>query len=176
MVVVAASAVCAGFLFSRSGEAPPDASEATVQETVEYLASENFVRMDKGNKEEYLEQINKSNTETPLLTLFLNLNLSEAQRQKLMANILPVISPLINRRVEKFEKMSAQEQRVLLDAIIDRLEHFRQTNPDKVFSPERFNMILQYIDPHTRARIRKHVPAMRKRMAERGIPTGDRPF
>ena len=108
LVLVAASAVCAAFLFSRSGEAPPDAKGATAQETVEYLASENFVKMDKGNKEEYLEQINKSHTETPMLTLFLDSNLSETQRHKLMANILPVISPVINRRVDEFENMSPQ--------------------------------------------------------------------
>ena len=175
-VLVAVSAVCAAFLFSHSGEAPPDVKEATAQETVDYLASEDFVKMDKDNKEEYLEQINKSNTQTPMLTLFLNSNLSEPQRQKLMANILPVISPLINRRIERFEKMPAQEKRILLDAIIDRMELFRQANPDKMFSRERFNLILQYIDPHTRARLRKHIPEMHKRMAERGIPTGDRPF
>jgi len=34
---------------------------------------------------------------------------------------------------------------------------------------DRFNLILQYVDPHTRAKLRKHVPALLIRMKERGI-------
>lgn len=72
--------------------------------------------------------------------------------------------------------MSPEQQQVRLDAIIDRLEEQRRENPQAMFSPERFNLMLQYVDPHTRARLREHMGAMRQRMAERGIPTGDRPF
>jgi hypothetical protein len=31
------------------------------------------------------------------------------------------------------------------------------------------NLILQYVDPQTRARMRKHIPALMTRMKERGI-------
>jgi len=144
-VLAAAGVVCAVLLFNGSGSPPPDPNEATAQETVEYLASEEFVKMDNDNKEEYLKQINQTYTETPVLTLFLNSDLSE-------------------------------QQQVRLDAIIDRLEEQRRENPQAMFSPERFNLMLQYVDPRTRARIRKHIPAIRKRMAECGIPTGDQPF
>jgi len=175
--VGAAAIVCAlFFLFGGSDSPPPDANEATAQETVEYLASQEFVKMARDGKEEYLEQINQTYTETPMLTLLLNSSLSEQQRQQLMANILPIIGPGIGRRIDEFENMSAEEQQSRLDAIIDRLEEQRRANPQAMFSPERFNLMLQYVDPHTRARIRKHIPAMRQRMAERGIPTGDRPF
>ena len=175
--VGAAAVVCAVLLFfGGSDSSPPDANEATAQEAVEYLASEEFVKMDKDSKQEYLEQINQTYTETPMLTLFLNSSLPEEQRRQLMANILPIIGPGIGRRIDEFESMSGEEQRVRLDAIIDRLEEHRRVNPQAMFSPERFNLMLQYVDPHTRARIREHIPAMRHRMAERGIPIGDGPF
>ena len=176
-VVGAAVVVCAVLFFFRGSDSPPpDANGATVQQTVEYLASEEFVKMDKDSKEEYLEQINQTYTETPVLTLLLDSSLSEQQRQQLTANILPIIGPGIGRRIDEFENMSGEEQRVRLDAIIDRLEEYRRENPQTMFSPERFNLMLQYVDPHTRARIREHIPAMRQRMAERGIPIGDGPF
>jgi hypothetical protein len=151
------------------GSAPPDPQAATPDQTAEYLASEQFVKMDRDDKEQYLDKISRSYSETPMLTLFLNSSLSEVQRQKLMENILPVIGPGISQRIDEFESLSPREQTARLDAIIDRMEQYRQSNPGTMFSPERFNLILQYIDPHIRARIRKHIPAMRQRMSERGI-------
>jgi len=76
-VLAAAGVVCAVLLFNGSGSPPPDPNEATAQETVEYLASEEFVKMDNDNKEEYLEQVSQTYTETPMLTLLLNSSLSE---------------------------------------------------------------------------------------------------
>jgi hypothetical protein len=38
-------------------------------------------------------------------------------------------------------------------------------------STERLNLILQYLEPHTRAKIREHLPALRARMKDRGIKT-----
>ncbi len=172
-----AAVVCAAlFFFQVSDPPPPDANEATAQETVEYLASQEFVKMDKDSKEEYLERINGRYTDAPVLTLLADSNLSEQQRQQLVTNILPIIGPGIGQRIDEFENMSADEQRARLDAIIDRLEEYRKVNPQAMFSPERFNLWLQYVDPHTRARLRRHIPAMRQRMAEHGIPVGDGPF
>lgn len=169
--------VCAALLFSGGSDSPPpDANEATAQETAEYLTSQEFVKMDKDGKEEYLEQVNERYADAPVLALLSNSDLSEQQRQQLMANILPIIAPGIDKRIDEFENMPAEQQQARLDAIIDRLEEYRKANPQAVYSPERFNLMLQYIDPHTRARLRKHIPAMRQRMTERGIPTGDRPF
>jgi hypothetical protein len=164
-------------LFFGDSDSPgPDANEATAQETVEYLVSEKFVEMNKDGKQEYLEQINERYADAPVLTLLSNSSLSEQQRQQLMANILPIIGPGIDKRIDEFENMPAEQQQVRLDAIIDRLEEYRKVNPKAMFSPERFNLMLQYVDPHTRARLREHIPAMRRRMAERGIPIGDGPF
>ena len=169
--------VCAAyFLLGGPDSPPPDANEATAQETVDYLASEEFVKMGKGGKEEYLEQISERYSDTPVLALLSNSNLSEQQRQQLVANVLPIIAPGIGQRIDEFENLPAKEQQARLDAIIDRLVEYRKVNPQAMFSPERFNLMLQYVDPHTRARLREHIPAMRQRMAERGIPISDGPF
>lgn len=176
-IVVAAAIVCVVVVFLGGPDvSPPDVNEATPQVTAEYLASQEFVEMGKGGKEEFVEQVSQTYPDAPVLTLLSNSDLSEEQREQLMANIMPVIAPVIARRLDEFENMSKQEQQTRLDAIIDRLEAYRQTNPQAMYSPERFNLMLQYVDPHTRARLRKHIPEMRERMDERGIPTGDGPF
>ncbi|MBN2136742.1 MAG: hypothetical protein JW720_02940 [Sedimentisphaerales bacterium] len=175
-VVVAAGIACIVLLSGGSGSRPPDAQDATAEQTAEFLASEKFVEMDKGDKEQYLGQINDSNNPAPMLTLLMNSGLSEEQRQKVMSNILPVISVGMNRRIDEFEALPPEKQTAQLDAIIDQLEQSRRGNSGVMFSPERMNLMLQYVDPHTRARLRKHLPEMRKRMEQRGIPTGDRPF
>ena len=175
IIIVFSVTICILFAFlvvlslDFGSASPAELEAATPEQTAEYLASEQFVKLDRDDKEQYLDQINRSYSETPMLTLFLNPGLSEAQRQKLMENILPVIGPGISQRIDEFESLSPQEQTARLDAIIDRMEQYRQSNPGTMFSPERFNLILQYIDPHIRARIRRHIPAMRQRMSERGI-------
>ena len=168
--------VCSAVLYRGPGPPAPDVSADSPRETVEYLSSEDFVKMDKADKQQYLDEVGRTYGETPMLTLLLNSGLSEQQRQKLMESVLPVIGPVMNRRIDEFESLSAKERTARLDAIIDRLEQYRRSNPGAMLSPERFNLMLQHVDPYTRARLRKHIPEMRRRMEQRGIPTGDRPF
>ena len=168
-VVVPVALVCVVALSGLFGSRPPVFDANAPEQAVEYLASEQFVKMGMDDKRQYLEEIRQSYSETPMLTLFYNPNISESQREKLMANVLPVIGPMASERIDEFESLPAQEQTARLDAIIDQMERFRQDNPDRTFSPQRLALILQYMDPHTRARIRKHIPALTRRMAERGI-------
>ena len=104
-----------------------------------------------------------------MLTLFYNPKISEPQRQKLMANVLPVIGPIVTQRLDEYENLPPREQTARLDAIIDQMMKFNKENGGRMFSPQRLGLILQYVDPYTRARLRKHVPELTKRMVERGI-------
>jgi len=175
--VGAAAVVCGAVVFfAGSDVSAPDVNEATPQVTAEFLASQEFTGMGKGEKGEFVEKVSETYPDAPVLTLLSNSNLSEEQRNRLMANIMPVIAPVITRRLDEFESMSPKEQEARLDGIIDRIEEYRKANPQETYSPERFNLMLQFVDPHTRARLRKHIPEMRERMEQRGIPTGDRPF
>jgi hypothetical protein len=46
---------------------------------------------------------------------------------------------------------------------------FDMENGGRMFSLQRLGLILQYVDPYTRARLRKHIPELTRRMVERGI-------
>ena len=168
-VVVPAVLVCVVALSVLSGSRPPAFDVNAPEQTIEYLASDQFVRMSMADKRQYLEEIQQSYNETPTFTLFYNPDISESQREKLMANVLPVIGPMASERIDEFESLSAQGQTARPDAIIDQMERFRQDNGGMTFSPQRLGLILQYMDPHTRARLRKHIPALTRRMSERGI-------
>jgi hypothetical protein len=156
-------------LWGRFASIPSKFDVNSPEKAVEYLTSEKFVRMSIEDKRQYLEQIRRFYSETPMLTLFYNPKISEPQRQKLMENVLPVIGPMVSQRIDEFESLSPQEQTARLDAIIDRMALFNTENGGRMFSPQRLALILQYLDPYTRARLRKHIPDLTKRMVERGI-------
>ena len=161
--------ICGLGLWGRSGSKPPAFDVNSPEKTVEYLASEKFVRMGMEDKRQYIEEIRLSYSETPMLTLLYNPKIPESQRRKLMENVLPVIGPMVSQRIDEFESLSAREQTARLDAIIDRMALFNQENTGRIFSPQHLGLILQYLDPYSRARLRKHIPALTRRMVERGI-------
>lgn len=161
--------ICCLGLWGRFASRPPKFDVNSPDKAVEYLTSEKFVRMSIEDKRQYLEQIRRSYSETPVLTLFYNPKISEPQRQKLMENVLPVIGPMVSQRIDEFESLSPQEQTARLDAIIDQMALFNTENSGRMFSPRRLALILQYLDPYTRARLRKHIPDLTKRMIKRGI-------
>jgi hypothetical protein len=76
---------------------------------------------------------------------------------------------MINQRLDEFEALPPRQQTARLDAIIDRMEQFRREDGARTFLPQRLALILQYLDPYTRARLRKYMSALAKRMLERGI-------
>jgi hypothetical protein len=168
-VVVSVVIVCGLGLWGRLNSRPPAFDVNSPEKAVEYLTSEKFVRMSVEDKRQYLEQIRQSYSETPMLTLFYNPKISEPQRQKLTENVLPVIGPMVSQRLDEFENLSPGEQTARLDAIIDRMAMFNTENGGRMFSPQRLALILQYLDPYTRARLRKHIPDLTKRMIERGM-------
>jgi len=151
---------------------PPEPQADKPEETVEYLASEQFVKAAEDDKQEYVQKLRVRDSQTPILSLLFNPNVTEQQRKKVMAHVLPVIAPMIEQRVNEFQQLPPAQQTARLDAIIDQMQTFRKNHPAATASAERLNMILQYVDPHTRAKLRKHVPALRARMKQRGIEPG----
>jgi hypothetical protein len=163
-------AVCVLVLSRPNRPAPPAPQTSTPEQAVEYLASERFVKADRDDRQQYIQTMRVADSNTPVLTLLLNPRLPEQRRQKVIENILPVVAPAINQRLDEFEQLPPAERIARLDAIIDQMQAFRKEHPKGLSSAERFNLILQYVDPHTRARLRKHLPALRERMKQRGLP------
>jgi hypothetical protein len=151
---------------------PPRPQAATPDETVEYLASEEFTRMGSDAKRQYIREIRVGESRTPVMTLLFRPNVPSDQRRRVMKNVLPVIGPVIDQRLDEFDRLAPAEQIARLDTIIDSLQETRRSHPEGMSSPELFSLILQYVDPHTRAKVREHIPALRARMKERGIRPG----
>ncbi len=151
---------------------PPEPQTSTPEEAVEYLGSEQFVKAAEDDKKEYVRQMQIRDSNTPVLSLLFNPTVTEEQRQKVLKNILPVMAPVIEQRLNDFQQLPPAQQVARLDAIIDQMQAFRKTHPETKPSAERLSMILQYVDPHTRAKLRKHMPALWERMKQRGIEPG----
>ena len=147
---------------------PPAPQAATPEQTVEFLSSDRFARMDDDEKRQYVRQIDVPGSETPIMTLMFRPGVSDEQRQRVMEHILPVVGPLIDQRLDEFDRLPPAEQTARLDAIIDQMQSKRGDNPSLFSTAKRLNLVLQYVDPHTRAKIRAHMPALMARMKQRG--------
>lgn len=148
---------------------PPSPQTATPGQAVAYLASEAFARMGSEDQQEYVRQIQVPGSQTPVLTLLSDPSVPEEQRRKVMKNVLPAVGALINQRLDEFDRLAADQRVAKLDAFIDQLQKARKDGQGTVSSMERMNLMLQYVDPQTRAKMRKHIPALLSRMKERGI-------
>lgn len=149
---------------------PPVPQAATPEKTVEYLASSAFVKMAPQDKRGYVRAIQVSGSKTPVLSLLFDPGVPQEQRRRVMENVLPVVGPVIEQRLDEFDRLSTAEKTARLDAFIDQLRTARREGQGGMSSSvERMNLVLQHVDPHTRAKMRKHIPALMARMKERGI-------
>jgi hypothetical protein len=151
---------------------PPQPQAAAPAQIAGYLASEAFVKLAPDEQRRYLQAIEVSGSKTPVLALLFHPDVPDEQRRRMLENVLPVVGPVINQRLDEFDRLPAAEQTARLDAVIDQLQAARQNHAGTMSSMERMNLVLQYLDPYTRAKIRKHVPALLVRMQERGIQAG----
>jgi hypothetical protein len=148
---------------------PPQPQAAAPEQIAAYLASGAFVKTAPDEQRRYLQAIQVPDSKTPVLALLFHPDVSDDQRRRMLENILPVVGPVINQRLDEFDRLPAAEQTARLDALIDRMQAARQNKVGTMSSMERMNLVLQYLDPYTRAKMRKHVPALLLRMKERGI-------
>jgi hypothetical protein len=151
---------------------PPQPQAAPPERIAAYLASAAFVRMAPDEQRRYLQAIKVPDSKTPVLALLFRPDVPDQQRRRMLENILPVVGPVIDQRLNEFDRLPAAEQTARLDALIDQIQAARQSNTGTMSSVERLNLVLQYLDPYTRAKMRKHLPALLVRMKERGIQTG----
>jgi hypothetical protein len=154
---------------SLTRSAPPAPQAATPEQTIEFLASDKFARMNEDDKRRYIRQIDVPDSRPPILSLLFRPGVSDEQRQRVMERILPVVGPLIDQRLDAFDRLPAAEQTARLDAIIDQMQQNRGDRPGLLSMAKRLNLVLQYIDPHTRAKVRQHMPALVARMQERNL-------
>lgn len=158
---------------SRSVRSKPPVPQAeSPGQTVAFLASDAFAKMDLDDRREYVRQIQVPGSETPVMSLMFGPGVSEEQRRRVMKNVLPVVGPLINQRLDELDRLPPAQRTARLDAFIDQMQKSRREHPEGVSSAERMNLMLQYVDPETRAKMRKHIPALLVRMKQRGIRTG----
>jgi hypothetical protein len=148
---------------------PPVPQAASPEQMVGYLASAAFARMAPDDKREYIRSIQVPGSQAPVFSLVFNPSVPQEQRRRVMQNVLPVVGPLIDQRLDEFDRLPPAAKTARLDAFIDQLQEARRENQGMASSVERLNLVIQYVDPRTRAKMRKHIPALMARMKERGI-------
>ncbi|MCF7974870.1 MAG: hypothetical protein K9N55_13710 [Phycisphaerae bacterium] len=154
----------------------PDPVTATEQETVAFIASDSFGKLKPEAKQDYLEKARQAHETDPrpLLPATSSASASasdlitKAQRDKAFQNILPILNQVVKQRLDAYEGMAPQAQRAQLDLFVDRIKQM-QSNGSEGFDPDRFKQFLEHVDPYTRAKMRKNLPALEQRMRERGV-------
>ncbi|MBN1845267.1 MAG: hypothetical protein JW810_06255 [Sedimentisphaerales bacterium] len=159
-----------------SRPALPDLKDASVQEKAEFLASDDFGKLEVERKQQYLETLRPDQESRDQPRLLAEPDLTDEQRDQLIKNLMPVIKPWVEQRAAEYEALTPAEQTARLDQIIDRMEEQRRSNPQQYrermrrLTPERVNMFLEHTDPKTRVKIAQFRTNLEKRMKERGVP------
>ncbi len=167
--VMAISAASFG-LYQTLKPAAPDPQTATPDEVINYLSSDRFAKLAVTDRQNYMQRFHDSQFQNDMF--FFNLdpgNLSEEKRLALMKNVLPAVAPMIKQRLNEYESLPQAQQMARLDTIIDHMLRNQKSGAPVGLTPQRLNLILQYLDPETRAQIRKHVPDLLIRMGQRSI-------
>jgi hypothetical protein len=158
------------------GTSQPDPNTATVQEKAEYLASDEFGKLETEEKRTYLDKLRSQAESQEQPRPMVMTDLTDEQRDQMIKNMMPVISQWVNERWAEYEQLTPVEQTARLDQFIDRIEEERKRNPQahqeriRRFTPKRLNMLLEHTDPKTRSQFARFRTALEERMRERGVP------
>jgi len=180
-------------VWGRSGSkfvavAPPaDIKKASTKEVTDYLASDSFGKLSDDQKIAYMDQLRKERKDfqgpPPVV--------SEEQRERIHRNIGPVFQKRMEKEIEDFFKLPADQQNAFLDQRIDQMQAAMKSGGPMGPSggppgggpgmgrgpggpPPRPNhammrRMIEHSNPTQRARMATFMKAMQKRMKERGI-------
>jgi hypothetical protein len=177
---------------------PPDPKTAKPEEVTKYLASDQFAKLPVEKKQEYFETLHQESQGPPHQMMQAARNLPEKQREKLRENIGSMFMARMEKEIDQYFELPAEQRTAYLDEMIDRHEQFRQQMrnrrpPDngndrsreagaddrqrrrpggrgRHWTPERHKQMLKHISGERRAKFSEFMEAMRKRRQERGLP------
>jgi len=172
---------------------PPAPAEQTPGQTLKYLASEEFGRLDDAARQKYFDAV-VNHYESKKTWPVPRAELSEEERKRLRKNAGPLFREMITKRVDKYFELPPKERTAYLDDMIDRMEEMRKarqerwkrekeekpgasaTSSERVprprgrhFKPGRLKKWIEETPPEERAKQAEFMMAIQKRRLERGL-------
>lgn len=111
---------------------PPVPEQASRQEVLKFLASEEFGQLKKDEQRQYLSALRKTREQAPgpgdkreeRQSVFRELN--DKQRERLRSNMREVHGTMMKERLDKYYALPAEQRTAYLDNIIDRMQQHMQ--------------------------------------------------
>ncbi len=172
---------------------PPVPAEQTPGQTVKYLASEEFGRLDDADKQEYFDSV-VDHYESKKTWPVPRAELTDEERERLRKNAGPLFQKMIGKRIDKYFQLPREERTAYLDEMIDRMEEMRKARqerrkqeeeakpgtpgastsghpgpPGRDFKPEWLKRWIEETPPEERAKQAQFMMAIQKRRLERGF-------
>ena len=193
--LVAGAAAAYSLWPAREGDPapPPVPAEQTPGQTVEYLASEKFGRLDDAAKQEYFDSV-VDHYESKKTWPVPRAELTDEERERLRKNAGPLFRKTIGKRIDKYFQLPREERTAYLDEMIDRMEEMRKAGrergkhqqqvkpgtpgastsghpgpPGRQFKPEWLKRWIEETPPEERAKQTQFMMAIQKRRLERGF-------
>jgi len=195
IVALAGGVVGAWWMFQPNDSPPPpppEVSEQSPEDVAQYLASEQFAKLDEAKRQEYFDRVVADKPQRRAMRAA-HSELNEQQRKQLQKNVRPLARRMMRRRMDRyFETKDPREKTAFLDEIIDDMQARRQargdrsgrtgttgtsTQPDNRdrrgrrhrFTPQRLKHVIETTPPEDRAKFVQFMSDVRKRMKQRGI-------
>jgi len=192
--LVAGAATAYSLWPARKGDPAPPAvpAEQTPGQTMTYLASEEFGRLDDAAKQEYFDSV-VNHYESKKTWPVPRAELTEEERERLRKNAGPLFQKMIGKRIDKYFQLPREERTAYLDEMIDRMEEMRKARrerseqqpakpgtpgaskndhpgpPGRHFKPEWLKRWIEETPPEERAKQTQFMMAIQKRRLERGF-------
>lgn len=170
-ISVASIALLATIISAFYKQEAPDPKELGPRTKVTYMASKQFARLPEAEKTKYIQKMGRPSRQTFS-------NLSSKERQAVFKNTRKVMHKQMKKRINKFFKMSKEEQDKFLDNMIAQWDKRRKEmearraangNSGRREGPPRGNRqammqgILENTDSTTRAQMHEFFKRLRER-------------
>ena len=173
-ISVASVALLAAMISAFYSPEAPDPKELGPRTKVTYMASKQFARLPEAEKTKYIKKMGRPSRQTFS-------NLSSEERKAVFKNTRKIMHKQMKQRINKFFKMSKEEQDKLLDDMIARWDKRRKemqarraangnsTNSGRREGPPRGNRqaMMQGIFENTDSTTRAQMAEFFKRLRER---------
>jgi len=187
---------CATYLLwdqgNRDGDtSKPDIAQATREQILHYLASDEFGRLDKDQRADFVAQVRQARPDERPMMFAAVQSLSDHERDNLRRNVRPLFQRQMHKRIEAYFELPEDQRAARLDEMIDEMQQRMANRPSPEQSRDsadpndgraghrgprsrwrdlgRMRERIETTDPKVRAERAEFFRAFRARMQERGL-------
>ena len=157
----------------------PDPATRSPEQITQYMASEEFGKLDTATKQRYFETLRQ--TSNRRRRRMPTTRLSDQERRRLRENLRPLFLKRMQERIDSYFDLPPEKRTEYLDEIIDRMRNRMDRSPTdrnrsrrrrggwRNFTPDRMRQRIGRAPAEVRARRAAFRRALRNRMRQRGI-------